>query len=140
LLGETVGKRSLGRHRHRWEINNFMEQNLFWEAANCAATQEFPKNLWKFHYHVHNSPPLDPILIHTDPVHTAPSWLSSILILCTNLRLDLPSGFFPSGFPTNILHEFLFTPFMLHALKRSASGPGRFTRKERSSGTHWIGD
>jgi hypothetical protein len=29
LLGETVGKRSLGRHRHRWEINNFMEQNLF---------------------------------------------------------------------------------------------------------------
>jgi hypothetical protein len=27
--------------------------------------------------------------------------------LSTHLRLGLPSGFFPSGFPTNILYAFL---------------------------------
>jgi hypothetical protein len=32
----------------------------------------------------------------------------SILILSTHLRLGLPSGLFPSGFPINILYEFIF--------------------------------
>jgi hypothetical protein len=36
-----------------------------------------------------------------------------ILILSTHLRLGLPSGLFPSGFPTNILYAFLFSP--IHA-------------------------
>jgi hypothetical protein len=36
--------------------------------------------------------------------------LRSILILSTHLHLGLPSGLFPSGFPTNILYEFLFVP------------------------------
>jgi hypothetical protein len=34
----------------------------------------------------------------------------SILMLSTHLRLDLPSGLFTYGFPTNILYAFLFTP------------------------------
>jgi hypothetical protein len=34
----------------------------------------------------------------------------SILILSTQLRLGLPSGLFPSGFPTNNLYAFLFSP------------------------------
>jgi hypothetical protein len=34
--------------------------------------------------------------------------LRSILIISTQLRLDLPSAFLPSGFRTNILHAFLF--------------------------------
>jgi hypothetical protein len=33
-----------------------------------------------------------------------------ILILSTHLRLGLPSGLFPSGILTNILHAFLFSP------------------------------
>jgi hypothetical protein len=41
--------------------------------------------------------------------------------LSTNLRLSLPSGFFPSGFPTNILYAFIFSPFVLHALPISYS-------------------
>jgi hypothetical protein len=43
-----------------------------------------------------------------NPVHTTPSYLSSILILSTHLRLGLASALFPFGFPTNILYELLF--------------------------------
>jgi hypothetical protein len=52
-------------------------------------------------------PSLVSILSHINLVHTTLSYLS-ILILSTNLRLGLPSGFFPSGFLTYILYTFLF--------------------------------
>jgi hypothetical protein len=39
-----------------------------------------------------------------------PISLKSILILSTHLRLGLPSGLFPSGFPTNILYAVIFSP------------------------------
>jgi hypothetical protein len=41
--------------------------------------------------------------------------------LSTNLCLGLPSGLFPSGFPTNILYAFLFSTFVLNALTISSS-------------------
>jgi hypothetical protein len=73
------------------------------EAANCETIQELPSILCnpKVHYRVHKSPPLVPILSQIDAVHTTPS-LRSILILSIHLRLDLSSGLFPSGLPTNI--------------------------------------
>jgi hypothetical protein len=49
----------------------------------------------------------------SSPYHTIPSHpisLRSILILSTHLHLGLPSGLFPSGFPTNILYSFRFSP------------------------------
>jgi hypothetical protein len=82
-------------------------------AANCAATQELPSILWnpKVHHRVNKSLPLLPILSQINSIHTIPSYLSKIiLILFTHLRLGLPSGLFPSGFPTNILYTFLFAP------------------------------
>jgi hypothetical protein len=39
-----------------------------------------------------------------------PTSTRSILILSTHPRLGLPSGLFPSGFPTNNLYAFLFYP------------------------------
>jgi hypothetical protein len=89
-----------------------MELSSSWEAANCAATQELPSILWnpKFHYRVHMTLPLVPIPCQIDPIHTIPSYTRSILILSIHLRLGLPSGLFPSGFPTKILYAFVFCP------------------------------
>jgi hypothetical protein len=89
-----------------------MELSPSWEAANCAATQELPSILRnpKFHHHVHKSPTLVLILSQIDAGHTTPSYLRSLLTLSTCLHLGLPSCLFPSGFSTNILHAFLFSP------------------------------
>jgi hypothetical protein len=51
-----------------------------WEAANFAATQEFPSILRnpKVHCRVHKSPPLVPILSQINPIYTISSYLSKI--------------------------------------------------------------
>jgi hypothetical protein len=90
-----------------------MELSPSWEAANCAATLEFPSVLWnpKVHCRVHKSHPLVSIQSQINPIHTIPSYLSNtILIWSTHFRLGLTSGLFPSDFPTNILYIFLFFP------------------------------
>jgi hypothetical protein len=47
-----------------------------------------------------------------NPILSIPSYLSKIHFnyVHTHIRLGLPSGLFPSGFPTNILYAFLFSP------------------------------
>jgi hypothetical protein len=54
--------------------------------------------------------PLIPTLSQISPAHTAHTSKIHVLILSTHLRLGLPSGLFPSGFPTNFLYPFLFSP------------------------------
>jgi hypothetical protein len=46
----------------------------------------------------------------TQSTPSHPISLRSILILSTHQRLGLPSGLLHSGFPTNILYAFLFSP------------------------------
>jgi hypothetical protein len=90
-----------------------MELIPSWEAASCAATHEFPNILWnpKDHYRVHKSSLLS--LSWARSIQSIPSYpitLRYILILFTHLRLGLPSRLFPSGFPTNIVYAFIFSP------------------------------
>jgi hypothetical protein len=45
-------------------------------------------------------------LVHTSAPTFAKIYSNTILLL----RLDFPSGLFPSGFPTNILYVFIISP------------------------------
>jgi hypothetical protein len=93
---------AVGQMGQRWQqtsrrIYLLTELSPSWEAANCAAIQEFPAILRnpKVHHRVHKSPPLDWSLSWASPIRSIPSHpisLRSVLILSTHLRLGLPSG------------------------------------------------
>src|SRR5215469_8529185 len=57
----------------------------------------------EIHCRIHKCPPPVPILSQLHPVSTPPTSSRYILILSSHLRLGLPNGLFPSGFPTRIL-------------------------------------
>ena len=78
---------------------------LLEKLTGSAASQEIPSNLWKpkVHHRIHKYPTSVPILSQLHPVSTPPIPRRSILILSFHLRLGLPNGLFPSGFPTRTL-------------------------------------
>ena len=78
---------------------------LLEKLTGSAASQEIPRTLWnpKVHHHIHKCQPSVPILSQLHPVSTPPTSLRYILILSSHLRLGLPNGLFPSGFPTRTL-------------------------------------
>ena len=86
-----------------------MVQSPSREANWFAASQEIPRILRnsKVHYRTHKRPPPVRILGQPSPIQSTyphPTSWRSILILSTHLRLGLPSGLFPSGFPTKSLY------------------------------------
>jgi hypothetical protein len=95
-----------------------MEQILSWEANSHSASQEIPSLLWnpKVHYRVHKGPATGPIQSQKHAVHTFPSYFlkNQSNTLSSHLRLCLPRGFFPSGFPTKFLYAFLTPPIPAH--------------------------
>jgi len=88
-----------------------MEQSPSWEANRFLASQEIPLVLLnpKVHYHIHKCLSLSwASSIHS--IHPHPTSWKSVLILSSHLCLDLPSGLFPSGFPTKTLYKPLLFP------------------------------
>jgi len=80
-----------------------------WEADLFSASQEIPRVLLKpkVHYRIYKRP----VLSQLNPVHAPhPTSWRFILILSSHLRLGLPSGLFPSGFPTKTLYTPLLSP------------------------------
>ena len=108
-----------------------IQQSPSWEANRFSASQEIPRILWnpKVHYRIHKCPPTVPVLSHiTQPMLSHSTSWSSILILSSHLRLGLPNGLFPSGFPTSTLCTTLSSPIR-------ATGPVHLIRLDFTTRT-----
>jgi hypothetical protein len=97
-----------------------MELSPSSEVNSCTATREFPTSYGTRKFITMFTRALNWSLswgrsIQSIPRH--PISLRPILVLSIHLYLSLPRGIFPSGFPTNILYTFLFSP--THATYRA---------------------
>jgi hypothetical protein len=85
-----------------------MELNTTREATRCLATRCFPAFHGTRRFNTEFTRALHLFLSLARPIQSTsrhPISPISIQILSTYLRLGLPSGLFPSGFPTNNLYR-----------------------------------
>jgi hypothetical protein len=105
---------SLNRAKRNWlTVHLLTELSPSWGAVNCAASRELLSTYGTRRFNPVFTRALHWSLSWAISIQSTPSHsisLRSILILSTHLRLGLPSGLFPSGFPTNIPYAFLFVP------------------------------
>ena len=85
-----------------------MEQSPSWETNRFSDSQEIPHVLWNpmVYYLIHKFPPTLSILSKLDPVHIhTNNFLKIHVIIILATKSGLPSGLFPSGFPTKTLYK-----------------------------------
>jgi hypothetical protein len=85
-----------------------LELSLTWEAVSCANSQGFLKLHGNHRF-------ITVFLSWARPIETTPPHpmsLRFVLIVPTYLLVGLPSAVFPSEFPTNNLHAFLYFPIL----------------------------
>jgi hypothetical protein len=95
-----------------------MEHTPSWKANCFSATQKLPQIFFlkpeSLSPHL-QQPATDPYPEpHRSSLCPHPTSRKSILILSSHLRLRLPSGLLPSGFPSKTLYAPLFSPYVLH--------------------------
>jgi hypothetical protein len=110
--------------RSLWEkirmiLTYSMVQSPSWEANWFAASQEIPHFYGTRRFITALTSVRHLSLSWANPIQSTnphPTSRKSILILSTHLRLGLPSGLFPSGFPTKTLYAPSPPPYTPHAL------------------------
>ena len=119
-----------------------MEQSPPWEANRFSASQEIPifygnrRFITAFTSGRHLSLSLARS-IQSMPPHLT-SW-RSVLRVSSHLHLRLPSGVFPSGFPTQTLYTSFLLPHVLHAPPDSFFSISTFTlRKSNSFNNYYV--
>jgi hypothetical protein len=92
-----------------------MKLSPSWEATSRSGSQELP-NMFMDPQGSVQCPQGPSTGSYPEPDQSSPTHhavlflLRFIYMLSSHLRVGLPSGLFPSGFPTKILHPFLFYP------------------------------
>jgi hypothetical protein len=84
-----------------------MELRPSQETASRWATKKCPNILWNWnvYYLIHKSLPQVPLLSEMNSVHAIKSYFPKIHFnIILPGTLGLPSGLFPSGFPTKVLY------------------------------------
>jgi hypothetical protein len=113
-MGLRKKRISAQRKLHGYYLLTYsMKQSPSWESNRFIASQEISRILWNpkahnafiiaRHLSLYSASPIQSI-----PPH--PTSRRSTLILSSHLRLGLPIGLFPSGFPTKTLYTPLFSP------------------------------
>jgi len=90
-----------------WTLLTYSTEQSPWEADRFSASKKkIPRILWnpKIHNSVHKCLPTLSWASSIQSIPPHPTSWTSILILSSQLRLGLPSGLFPSDFPTKTLH------------------------------------
>ena len=104
--------------KHCWPfVTKFIKWTHWWRACFPYLIKKWPTFVEpKLHYCVHENLLWVPLLNQMNPFYMNLISNKSVIILSFQLHLGLPSGLFPSGFPTQnpLCISLLFHVYVLH--------------------------